>query len=77
MLWPEFMSSERITFAPDLSADAQRFAIMELFPAYQAASAEVQTALQQSDGRCGRKFVCLIALPFLRLCHRGLWVQTI
>jgi hypothetical protein len=77
MLWPEFMSSERITFAPDLSADAQRFAIMELFPAYQAASAEVQTALQQSDGRCGRKFVCSIALPFLRLCHRGLWVQTI
>jgi hypothetical protein len=75
MLWPAFMSSERITFAPDLIADAQRFAIMEFFPAYQAASAEVQTALQQSDGRCGHKFLCSIALPFLRLCHRGLWVQ--
>ena len=75
MLWPAFMSSDRITFGPDLSADAQRFAIMEFFPAYQAASAEVQTALQQGDGRCGRKFVRSIALPFLRLCHRGLWVQ--
>jgi hypothetical protein len=77
MLWPEFMSSDRITFAPDLSAEAQRFAIMEFFPAYKGASAEVQTALQQGDGRCGRKFVRSIALPFLHLCHRGLWVQMI